>query len=90
MCRFSAAVSLQEMRCLSDPAEKLPLRVAEGMTKSGGCRGVGAVCKLVINAFKRDNPILARWCTFETLAHACTHSQRTHALTTLRHPFSQP
>ena len=37
LCRFSAAVSLQLMRWLSGMAEKLPLRVAEGMMKSGGC-----------------------------------------------------
>ena len=36
-CRFSDAVSLQVMRWLSGPAEKLPLRVAEGMTTSGAC-----------------------------------------------------
>ena len=36
-CRFSAAVSLQVMRWLSGPADKLPLRVAEGMTTSGAC-----------------------------------------------------
>ena len=37
LCRFSAAVSLQVMRWLPGPAQKLPLRVAEGMTKSGEC-----------------------------------------------------
>ena len=36
-CRFSDAVSLQVMRWLSGPADKLPLRVAEGMTTSGAC-----------------------------------------------------
>ena len=37
LCRFSAAVSLQVMCWLSGPAQKLPLRVAEGMTTSGAC-----------------------------------------------------
>ena len=37
LCRFSAAVSLQVMRWLSGLFQKLRIRVAEGMTKSGGC-----------------------------------------------------
>ena len=37
LCRFSAAVSLQVMHWLSGPVQKLPLRLAEGMTKSGEC-----------------------------------------------------
>ena len=53
LCRFSAAVSLQEMRCLSDPAENLPLRVAEGMTKSSESVRVLAVVAGVCGAFKR-------------------------------------
>ena len=53
LCRFSAAVSLQEMRCLSDPAEKLPLRVVEGMTKSGESVRVLAAVAGVCGAFKR-------------------------------------
>ena len=53
LCRFSAAVSLQEMRCLSGPAEKLPLRVVEGMTKSGESVRVLAAVAGVCGAFKR-------------------------------------
>ena len=53
LCRFCAAVSLQEMRCLSDPAEKLPLCVAEGMTKSSESVRVLAVVAGVCGAFKR-------------------------------------
>ena len=36
-CCFSAAVSLQVMRWLSGLFQKLRIRVAEGMTKSGEC-----------------------------------------------------
>jgi hypothetical protein len=50
---LSAAVSLQEMCCLSDPAEKLPLRAVEGMTKSGESVRVTAVVAGVCGAFKR-------------------------------------
>jgi hypothetical protein len=35
LCRFSAAVSLQVLRWLSGLFQKLLIRVAEGMTKSG-------------------------------------------------------
>ena len=52
-CRFSAAVSLQVMRWLSGPAEKLPLRVAEGMTKSGECVRALVARPGVCGAFKR-------------------------------------
>ena len=37
ICCFSAAVSLQVMRWLSGLFQKLRIRVAEGMTKSGEC-----------------------------------------------------
>ena len=37
LCRFSAAVSLQVLRWLSGLFQKLRIRVAEGMTKSGEC-----------------------------------------------------
>ena len=46
-------MSLQEMCCLSDPAEKLPLRAVEGMTKSGESVRVTAVVAGVCGAFKR-------------------------------------
>jgi hypothetical protein len=45
LCRFSAAVLLQVMRWLTGPDQKLPLRAAEGMTKSGECvRALGCAC----------------------------------------------
>jgi hypothetical protein len=53
LCRFSAAVSLQVMRWLSGPAEKLPLRVAEGMTKSGECVRALVARPGVCGPFKR-------------------------------------
>ena len=53
ICRFSAAVSLQLMRWLSGPAEKLPLRVAEEMTKSGECVRALVARPGVCSAFKR-------------------------------------
>ena len=53
LCRFSAVVSLQVMRWLSGPVEKLPLRTAEGMTKSGECVRALAVRAGVCGAFKR-------------------------------------
>ena len=37
LCRFSAAVSLQEVTGAFWPAQKLCVQVAEGMTKRGGC-----------------------------------------------------
>ena len=46
-------MSLQEMCCLSDPAEKLPLRVVERMTKGGESVRVTAVVAGVCGAFKR-------------------------------------
>ncbi len=53
LCSFSAAVSLQVMHWLSGPAQKLPLRVAEGMTKSGESVRVLVVVAGVCGAFKR-------------------------------------
>ena len=53
LCRFSAAVSLQVMRWLSGPAEKLPLRVAEGRTESGECVRPLVARVSVCGAFKR-------------------------------------
>eukprot|EP01043_Picozoa_sp_COSAG02_P052060 COSAG02_NODE_5559_length_4229_cov_143.642373_4_plen_64_part_00 len=41
------------MRWLSSPAEKLPLRVAEGMTKSGECVRALVARPCVCGAFKR-------------------------------------
>ena len=41
------------MRCLSNLAEKLPLRVAEGMMKRGECVRALAVRAGVCGAFKR-------------------------------------
>ena len=52
LCRFSAAVSLQVMRWLCDPAEKLPLRVAEGILKSGECMRVLVARPSVRGPFK--------------------------------------
>ena len=37
VCCLSAAVSLQEATAAVDPAEKLPLPVAEAGATSGGC-----------------------------------------------------
>ena len=52
LCRFSAAVSLQVMHWLSGPVQKLPLRLAEGMTKSGECVRALAVRAGVSGPFK--------------------------------------
>ena len=52
-CRFSDAVSLQVMRWLSGPADKLPLRVAEGMTTSGACVRSLVACPGACGPFKR-------------------------------------
>ena len=52
-CRFSDAVSLQVMRWLSSPAQKLPLRVTKRMTTSGGCVRPLATCAGVRGPFKR-------------------------------------
>ena len=53
LCRFSAAVWLQVMRWLSGPAEKVPLQVAERMTKSGECVRVLVARPGVRGPFKR-------------------------------------
>ena len=53
ICCFAAAVLLLLMRWLSGPAEKLPLRVAEGMTKSGECVRALVARPGVCGAFKR-------------------------------------
>jgi len=53
ICCFAAAVLLLLMRWLSGPAEKLPLRVAEGMTKGGGCVRPLVARPGVCGAFKR-------------------------------------
>ena len=56
-CRFSDVLSLQVMRWLSGPAEKLPLRVAEGRTESGECVrplvARASVCGAFKHAFSR-------------------------------------
>ena len=52
LCRFFAAVSLQVLRWLSDPVEKLRLRVVERMTKGGESVRVAAVVTGVRGAFK--------------------------------------
>jgi len=53
LCRFSAAVSLQVMRWLSGPAEKLMLRVADGILKSDECVRVLVARPSVRRPFKR-------------------------------------
>ena len=50
---FAATVLLQVMRWLTGPAQKLPLRVTEGMTKSGECVRALDVRAGVCGAFKR-------------------------------------
>ena len=50
---MSATVSPQEVAAAVDPAEKLPLRVVEGMTKSGESVRVLAAVAGVCGAFKR-------------------------------------
>ena len=66
-CRFSAAVSLQVMRWLSGPAEKLPLRVAEGKTESSECVRALAVRAGVCQRFESTPSCEDRIVTFECI-----------------------
>ena len=61
LCRFSAAVSLQVMRWLSGLFQKLWIRVAEGMTKSGECLREEIPRAGVRRRFKHAVSHLASW-----------------------------
>ena len=52
-CRFSAAVSLQVMRWLSGPAEKLPSGMAEVAAKSFACLRAVVGFEVACGRFKR-------------------------------------
>ena len=61
LCRFSAAVSLQVLRWLSGLFQKLRIRVAEGMTKSGECLREEIPRAGVRRRFKHAVSHLASW-----------------------------
>ena len=67
LCRFSAAVSLQVMHWLSGPVQKLPLRLAEGMAKSGECVRALAVRAGVCQRFESAPSCEDRIVTFECI-----------------------
>ena len=63
LCRFSAAVSLQVMRWLFGPVEKLPPAVAEAGATSGTCLRALSALSRECRRFKRI------WHTQAVLAH---------------------